>query len=110
MIFHARRVDLIRLRALGVAPATAVLLAIGEVGTLAVGALIVAAGLNFFLGAAVQRLAAPLLERIGSLPGRLFRGGRRGGWRWRRWRSCSSPCCRRCRCCAGSSASSPAKS
>lgn len=72
MIFHARRVDLIRLRALGMAPATAVLLAIGEVGTLAVGALIVAVGLNFFLGAAVQRLAAPLLERIGSLPGRLF--------------------------------------
>lgn len=72
MIFHARRIDLIRLRALGLTPVMAVLLAIGEVGTLAANALIVAVVLNFFLGAIAQRIAAPLLDRISSLPTHLF--------------------------------------
>lgn len=72
MIFHARRVDLIRLRALGLTPAESVALAIGEVGTLAAGAMLIAAVANFFLGMLAQRLAAPLLERISALPRDLF--------------------------------------
>jgi hypothetical protein len=50
MIFHARRFDLIRLRALGLSPPQVVGLALGEVLAIAALAVVLAGGLNAFLG------------------------------------------------------------
>ncbi|MCE5228669.1 hypothetical protein LLG95_03625 [bacterium] len=72
MIFHARRIDLIRLRAMGLTPTEAVLLAIGEVGVLAAGALIIATALNFIMGTIIQKLASPMLRQVSSIPANLF--------------------------------------
>jgi hypothetical protein len=72
MLFHARRIDLVCLRALGLTPGQAVALALCEVGVLAAGALVVAMGLNAFASRALGRLAQPWLERLSSLPADLF--------------------------------------
>lgn len=78
MIFHARRQDLVRLRALGLSPAEAVALALGEVGVIALGAVIaatVAVGLyNQWAAARLQALAAV----TNTLPPELFQTS----WGW----------------------------
>lgn len=62
MIFHARRLDLVRLRALGLSPAEAVALALGEVGVIALAAVVLATGavgaLGGWLAARLQAMAA----------------------------------------------------
>jgi len=72
MIFHARRVDLITLRAFGLTPGQVVGLALGEVGllTLAAVGLATAANLGLFLW--LSSVAARWSERLDWLPPGLF--------------------------------------
>ena len=68
MIFHARRADLLRLRALGLAPASAAALALGEVLALAAAAMAIAVSADLLLSRWAERAAVPLIERISVLP------------------------------------------
>jgi hypothetical protein len=78
MIFHARRQDLVRLRALGLSPAEAVALALGEVGLPATCAVATAtAAVGALQTWAVARLAG-VAELAGVLPPELFRTS----WGW----------------------------
>ncbi len=70
--FHARRVDLVRLRALGMTPRAAALLAVAEVAVVAVAALALALALNYALTLALADRITPLLERLATLPAGLF--------------------------------------
>ena len=72
MVFHARRLDLIRLRALGVSARQAVALALAEVGGLAVVAVGLALVAQWLLNGWAARTTAPLLEQLVSLPADLF--------------------------------------
>lgn len=72
MIFHARRLDLIRLRALGVSPAGAVALALGEVGSIALLAVGLATAINAVLSYKLATLMGTLPELRAWLPEDLF--------------------------------------
>ena len=78
MIFHARRLDLVRLRALGLSPAEAVALALGEVGAIALTAVVLATVtvgfLNQWVAARLQAMAA----LTNTLPPELFQTS----WGW----------------------------
>lgn len=72
MIFHSRRLDLIRLRALGLSPVQVVGLALGEVGVIATSAVLLAGGANALLGYwAAERLRS-WAEQMSWLPPNLL--------------------------------------
>lgn len=68
LMFHARRLDLMRMRALGMEPARLVALAVGEVGVVALPAVATAGALVYFGARALAGRAGPLLETIEVLP------------------------------------------
>jgi hypothetical protein len=68
MIFHSRRLDLVRLRTLGLTPAQSLALALAEVAVLSGAAIVLAATANLALGHALERAAEPLLQRVATLP------------------------------------------
>jgi hypothetical protein len=72
MMFHARRLDLVRLRALGVGPLSLLGLALGEVGVLAVLAVAIAGAFNLALMARAHGWAAPWLAEQPWLPANLL--------------------------------------
>lgn len=73
MIFHARRLDLVRLRALGLSPAEVVALALGEVGAIALGAVSVATVVVGTLGVWLAGRLQAMTTLASVLPPELFR-------------------------------------
>jgi hypothetical protein len=78
MTFHARRMDLVRLRALGVGPLALLGLAAGEVGLPALVAVAVAGGLNLALMRRLHAHAGEWLAGQSWLPPNLFEPS--AGW------------------------------
>lgn len=72
MVLHARRLDLIRLRALGLGPPAALGLAVGEVGVLALIGVAVAGAINLAATSWLDAYSRELLQRFPSLPPDLF--------------------------------------
>ena len=72
MTFHSRRLDLIRLRALGLSPVQVVGLALGEVGVIAAAAVVLAGGANGLLTWWLAGRLGDLLQSIGGLPAGLL--------------------------------------
>lgn len=72
MIFHARREDLVKLRALGLTPMETVGLALGEVGAIAMGAIVIAAALNLGLMSWVARATGEWVAGQSWIPAGLF--------------------------------------
>jgi hypothetical protein len=72
MIFHARRLDLIRLRAMGLSPAQVVGLALGEVGSIALAAVVVAGGANVALSLWAAGRLSRSAEVMAWVPPRLL--------------------------------------
>ena len=100
MTFHARRIDLMRMRALGLTPRGAVAVALGEVSVLALASVIVAFGLNVAGALWLSGLAAGWLAKLATLPPDLFHPPLAA----LAWGPSQSFCCRwrpRCRCFVG---------
>jgi hypothetical protein len=72
MTFHARRLDLIRLRAMGLSPGGAVALALGEVAVVAVAAVALAGGAVALAGRSLAALLASTLEQFTWFPAAIF--------------------------------------
>lgn len=78
MIFHARRLDLVRLRALGLSPTEAVALALGEVGAIAFSAIALATLTVGLLGGWLAGRLQAMASVSNVVPPELFQAS----WGW----------------------------